>query len=119
MRVGPPRRITRDGAQVLEAEVSWGDRREVLWFSWEGLPPGAVDDTSDPFVPATLVPAMAAGESVLEFEAPVSPRLLAALPRLMDIYVRWQPGFQPLERAQSRNVANSRHSSQSQTPRAP
>lgn len=90
-------RTVRDGRVVLEARVTWADRSETLWFAWEGVDPDGVDDTSDPFVPATLVPAMAAGERVLEFEGPVSPRLLAAIPRLQEIYCRWHPGYRELE----------------------
>ena len=51
-----------------------------------------VADTADPFVPALLVPALERGEP-LEIVPPVSPRLVARLPRIVDTLISLFPAF--------------------------
>ena len=67
-----------------------------LWYrfpSW--CAPFLSADNGDPFLAALLVPAMAAGER-LAVPAPVSPRLLAALPDIQGIHHSFDPRHIPI-----------------------
>lgn len=73
------------------AERRNGERFE-LYFAFTGAPPGSVEARADAFVPALLIPAMVAGEP-LESRLPVSPRLLASVPRAQAVLAGWYPRF--------------------------
>src|SRR5689334_13736099 len=51
-----------------------------------------VSDSADPFVPALLVPALERGEP-LDIVPPVSPQLVARLPRIIDTLMSLFPAF--------------------------
>ena len=57
--------------------------------------PGPIEARADAFVPALLIPAMLAGEP-LECDIPVSPRLLASVPRAQAVLAGWYPRFHPV-----------------------
>ena len=59
-------------------------------FEFEGVNEGETEARGDPFLASMLLPAMVLGEDI-EIEAPVSPMLVASLPRIMDIYAAWAP----------------------------
>ncbi len=90
------RRIEAGRAQLV-GEVARGDgsRCEVT-FSYDAADAPLVSDAADALVPALLLPAMAAGET-LELGPPVSPRLLESLPRLQTIFSGWFPGYRVIE----------------------
>jgi hypothetical protein len=95
MRVSDSEVIDRGDACELRAWVA-GDASpdDADWFEpaslWFRFPrwclPYLSAGNGDPFLAALLVPAMHLGEP-LAISAPVSPRLLAAVPTLQDIYV--------------------------------
>lgn len=76
---------------VGEIERGAGSRFEVT-FSFHEADATLVADTADAFVPALLLPAMAAGEP-LEIVPPVSPLLLRRLPQLQAIFSSWFPRY--------------------------
>jgi hypothetical protein len=85
-------------ATFLRARVSTarGSRPAyTLEYAFEGLPSSAVARTGDPFVAALLLPAMASGED-LEVAAPLSPRMLRNVGRVIDIYRAWGQGLAPI-----------------------
>lgn len=59
-------------------------------FAYPATAASYVFDGADAFVPALLLPAMAAGEP-LEIVPPVSPQLLRRIPQLLEIYSAWYP----------------------------
>lgn len=67
-------------------------KRFDLYFAFAGALPAPLEARADAFVPALLIPAMVAGEP-LESHLPVSPRLLAAVPRAQAILAGWYPRF--------------------------
>ena len=73
----------------------WGDEPFELWYSFPSACAGFLTaENGDPFLAALLAPAMALGED-LEIGAPVSPKLLAAVPRIQEIYRCWEPELAP------------------------
>ena len=52
--------------------------------------------SADPFIAALLVPSMRLGET-LTVNAPASPRLLRALPKIMAFYHNWDPKYKIIE----------------------
>ena len=66
-----------------------------LYFGFAGALPGPIEARADAFVPALLIPAMLAGEP-LECDIPVSPRLLASVPRAQAVLAGWYPRFHPV-----------------------
>lgn len=52
-----------------------------------------VSARGDAFLAAALLPAMRTGEPLVIEEAPVSPRLLAGVDRLQDVFTVWDPAF--------------------------
>jgi len=90
------RRVTRriEGGRVRlcgDVERAGGSCLE-LRFSFDAADASLVADTADAFVPALLLPAMAAGEA-LEIVPEVSPLLLQRLPRLQAIFSSWFPRY--------------------------
>lgn len=73
----------------LSARLSAGGRSRDVFFEVRGLPVAA---HADAFVAAALLPAMREHD-VLEVGAPVSARLLAALPAMQDIFRLFDRGF--------------------------
>lgn len=69
-----------------------GDEHRI-WFSCQQ----GIGSASDSLAPFTLLPAMRAGVP-LELPEPVSPRLLASMSRIQDIYHAWdQEGFKRVD----------------------
>lgn len=61
---------------------------------WYRFPPGcAAYPRGDVFACAALLPAMRANENLAIVDAPVSPRLLAGIDRLQDVFHVWNPAF--------------------------
>ncbi|MEN6301922.1 MAG: hypothetical protein ABFD96_04315 [Armatimonadia bacterium] len=88
--------VTCDPTVAAHPNVSeWfaGGKPCELWYRFpKELQEYIRADNGDPFVPALLAPAMSVGEP-LQIDAPVSAQLLAAIPKLQDIYACWQPEF--------------------------
>ncbi|HEX4760463.1 MAG TPA: hypothetical protein VH256_06655 [Thermoleophilaceae bacterium] len=82
-----------DGAtSVLSGRIELeGGEPFELEYRFEGVEPGDVRASGDPFLAALLAPAMARGED-LEIDAPLSPRLRAASATIQDIYAAWAEG---------------------------
>jgi hypothetical protein len=87
MIVGKPR--LESGA--LSAAVSTPEREIEIRHA----APGPLSETTDAFLPATLLPAMRLGLDLV-FEAPLSPRLLGAVPHLQDIFHSWSRRFRTI-----------------------
>jgi len=90
------RHVTRriEGGRVRlcgDVERAGGARLE-LGFSFDAAAAALVADTADAFVPALLLPAMAAGEA-LEIVPRVSPLLLQRLRHLQAIFSSWFPRY--------------------------
>jgi len=75
----------------LGATVTWGDgARAEVGMLFRDTPAALVTTPGDALVASCLVGAMALGED-LSVDAPVSPRLLASVPRITDFFVTWLP----------------------------
>jgi hypothetical protein len=76
---------------TLAFPVQVGGRPDELRFRLASPGhPGGLSATSDPALAALLLPAMALGAR-LSIEGPVSPRLLAGIDRLQDVFALWAP----------------------------
>ena len=85
------------GSARLTGAVERGDGTHCeVTFAYDASDAALVSGEADAFVPALLLPAMAAGEP-LELTPPVSPRLLASLPRLQAIFSSWFPHYRRIE----------------------
>ncbi|WP_420457525.1 hypothetical protein [Rubrivirga sp.] len=85
---------TPPGAVRLVGTVERGEpreRTEIVFEFPERFRP-FVDVSADPFAVAMLLPAAHAGEP-LEIDPPISPRLHFSLPRILEIWHNWDPGF--------------------------
>jgi hypothetical protein len=93
-------RVERSPAEVRlvgRVEPSTSGNTFEVYFSFPSAFEGFIlRDAADPFVPALLLPSMAAGEE-LELVPPVSPRLLASLGRVQDIFGCWFPLLRKVE----------------------
>ena len=89
------RTVMREGKAVLSASVR-AEKQPGAPFVLEWVFPEAEADwlaaNGDPVLPALLLPAMRLGEDLV-IDAPVSRRLLASVPTIMDIYAAWVPGM--------------------------
>ena len=89
---------TADACELRAWVASDRDPDDVDWFApfplWYRFPgwcePFLSAENGDPFLAALLVPAMRLKEPLL-IPAPVSPQLLAALPRIQDVYAAFSP----------------------------
>ena len=99
MRVSDIRVADIDGGCQVSAWVeSDAHPDETDWFAsftlWYRFPawcaPLLNARNGDPFLAALLLPAMRVGER-LHLDAPVSPKLLAAVPRLLETYAAFDP----------------------------
>ena len=99
MRVSDIAVISCNGLRELQAWVaSEADPDHPDWFTafplWFRFPPWCgpylSKDNGDPFLAALLFAAMRTGEP-LTIPAPISPRLLEALPIIQDIYASFDP----------------------------
>ena len=98
MRVSDIRVVAADESCQIQGWVT-SDREEddAQWFApfllWHRFPrwcdPFLSADNGDPFLAALLVPAMRTGER-LAISAPISPRLLEALPDIQSIYASFE-----------------------------
>lgn len=94
VRRGPEVRIgsvsRRDGPEgTVEAEIDAAGTRHRVRYS---APELSVDCAADALVAAALLPAMSTG-ATLTSEHAVSPRLLAALPTIQDIFRSWEQRY--------------------------
>ena len=89
MVVGEPR---VDGATV-SAPVFLPDRETDIFYS---ASPGPISQLADPFLVATLIPAMRFGLDLV-MRAPVSSRLMAAIPRVQKILHGWNRRFRRID----------------------
>src|SRR5215217_1408032 len=99
MRVSRIEIVTADDACQLQGWVeSDAPEDDVDWFEpfslWYRFPPWCLPylsaDNGDPFLAALLLPAMRTREK-LTIPAPISPRLLEALPEIQTIYTQFDP----------------------------
>ena len=91
----PPARLHSlaiDGDRI-SATLSYGGRDEVLWHRLPGVP---LEPRWEPFL-ATALPLAMRRASSLAVPGPVSPRLLASLPRIQAFYDRLYHGFLPID----------------------
>ena len=87
------------GNAVLTAPVyrEGSDRPSLrLEFTFHDLPPDAISDRGDPFVPALLALAMTMRED-LTIEAPVSPKLVANLDQIERLHLEWWTKLRPVK----------------------
>jgi colanic acid/amylovoran biosynthesis protein len=89
VRLGEPRFEERDGRVERSVRVAWAGGEFRLWVT---VPAELAGDPADlsPFVCTTLLLAMRRAEE-LEVDGPVAPALLERLPRIVDLYARWDP----------------------------
>jgi hypothetical protein len=94
MRVSDIRVVTTEETTLIQGWVeSDRDEDDAQWFApfllWHRFPhwcePYLSPDNGDPFLAALLMPAMRIGER-LAISAPISPRLLDALPDIQSVY---------------------------------
>ncbi len=90
------RRVAADRARLIGDVARADGARFELEFSYEAVHAPLLSDCADAFVPALLLPAMAAGEA-LEIVPPVSPLLLGHLSRLQAIFSAWFPHYASVE----------------------
>ena len=99
MRVTDVRVLPVDDGCELQAQVQSDAARFEPFRLWYRLPPtyaAALDpDIGDPFLVALLPLAMATGEP-LRIPAPVSHRLLAAVPEVQSILLRFDERHAPI-----------------------
>ena len=95
--------VDQAGSCELRARVKcethwvWGDEPFELWYRFPvDYKPFLDPENGDPFVAAFLVPTMVLGES-LTVEAPVSSKLLRALPEIQAIYHCWDRQLHQVE----------------------
>src|SRR5262245_64693715 len=102
MRVSDVQLQPTNGGQELSA--LFDDYR--VWFRF---PTGyQLAPRGDPFLAASLLPAMLQGEALeIDPHAPVSPRLLEHVGRLQDIFHCWNPKFRRIPIAASQSVAEA------------
>lgn len=84
----------------------WGDDPFPLWYRFPQQCRQYLNvENGDPFVAACLLPAMLLGEP-LEIPAPVSEKLLRALPGIQALYCSWDSRLSPIDvKAPSRTSA--------------
>jgi hypothetical protein len=78
------------GGPTLRACIEWNRGSFPLYFRFDGAPAGYLANGGDALVAALLLPAMACGEA-LEIETGVSPKLLASVGTIGEIYGAWAP----------------------------
>jgi hypothetical protein len=91
LRVPAPKlTMNADGSATVSSTIEFHGKPVELWYRFRGAVP---EPSVSAFVPAVLLPAMLQRRPLV-FEAPVSPRLLEALPTIQDIYATWVPALQ-------------------------
>lgn len=98
MRLVEVRVEPREGAARLVGRIERSGSRKALELYFE-VPERFAPmlwPAADAFLPALLLPAMAAGEE-LELALPVSPRMLRRLQRIQDPLVAWYPALRHVE----------------------
>lgn len=87
-RIGPPARRMVDDRPEISAEVAG----QQLWFR---LPPGHPGELrGEPFLAASIVPAMRRGEPLeLDPALPVCPAFLEGVQQFMDVFRFWGPAL--------------------------
>ncbi len=81
----------RDGDRVsLVGRIERDSRMVELFFRFPAELAGSEPPSADPFLAALLVPALAAGESLV-LDPPVSRRLLGRAARAQDVLTTWYP----------------------------
>src|SRR5574341_1175956 len=77
-----------DGA-AAGATLTFGDKAHDVWYRSTLAP---VSRNVDPFLIAALLPAMKVADS-LRCRGTVSPRLLEGLPKIGEIFTKWDSGL--------------------------
>jgi hypothetical protein len=80
----------------LNAKVETKSESSKLFYCLPDEFTNSVHVSADPFIAALLLPSMRLGET-LTVNAPASPRLLRALPKIMAYYHHWDPKFKIIE----------------------
>jgi hypothetical protein len=91
--------IERLGKCEFSADIipeTSGIGRQNIWYRFPLEYRQFLVMVGDPFLAFTLPSAMVLGESI-KVEAPVSPRILASIPRIQAIYKNWIQGARPVE----------------------
>jgi len=78
---------------TVSARIYIGDHLHKLYYK---VPQGPVTAGADPFLTATLIPAMKAG-GPLQIKGPVSQRLMNTIPKIQEIFHAWYPEFQKIQ----------------------
>ncbi|MGC4174078.1 hypothetical protein [Demequina sp.] len=89
-RIALPTVNEADGGYTVEAELTFGDMSPYLWFRVPQAYQTSPDTIGDAFLASMLPVAMARGENIV-IDAPVSAKLLEALPQIQSIYADWYP----------------------------
>jgi pimeloyl-ACP methyl ester carboxylesterase len=92
-KLGAPSHTVTAAGTAVSAELVTAARRFPFRHEVEGAP---VAQGVEPWVAASLLLAMRTGESTLRVPAPCSPRLLAGLARIQEIFHVWDRRFRPV-----------------------
>ncbi|HKM75408.1 MAG TPA: hypothetical protein VJZ32_03220 [Candidatus Bathyarchaeia archaeon] len=76
----------------LNAEVETVSKSFPLFYALPSEFGGSMQVIADPFIVALLIPSMRLGQT-LTVDAPASPKLLRALPKIMTFYHNWDPTY--------------------------
>jgi hypothetical protein len=90
--IGNPVRWESGDQGGISAPVFIGARKYDIWFR---TATGPIGTGPEPFLIAALLPAMVLG-GALQVDAPVSPRLLASLPKVQEILATWDRQLRPV-----------------------
>ncbi|MBN1866315.1 hypothetical protein JW916_03385 [Candidatus Sumerlaeota bacterium] len=93
IRIEETEKTAKISAQISADTARKGEFR--AWFELRGAP-APVGAWGDPFLSGFLIPCMWAGEN-LRIDAPVSRRLLAAVPAIRKTIRGWYPDFREIE----------------------
>ncbi len=102
--VSGPKHCTKDGKSAVSAWISIGANSCEVWYR---VSEGPLSAEVEPFLAATLLPAMKVG-APLKLPGAVSSRLLGAIPRIQEVFHIWDRNFRktPVE-AEPKNTPGS------------
>jgi len=87
--IGNFTRVQHNDRQTISGHIDLGEAQFEIWYK---VPNGAVGDGAASLLALTLLPAMRLGKAI-RVNAPLSPRLLSALPTIQEILHAWDPRF--------------------------
>ena len=90
--ISKPKQSMEDGWSVVSASLAINGETHQLKYK---VSEGPLTRGSEPFLAATLVPAMKVGQP-LQVSGMVSPKLLAATQIIQEILHKWAPEFQKI-----------------------